>query len=129
METRTYRPVVPSDLPNVQSGKLKAFWQNATSEYKPARLVSTRILGIGERTTMWIIDDGDMDLWLNGLTRIVVDVTPAKRYAVWNHKGQRFCAVDAFKTRQDAEIWRDNYYDKKVHDNFYVVEWEIKEEM
>lgn len=120
------RKLVPSDLPLVQSGKLQAFW-HCGAGYLPATLISTNYRQHKD-ATVWLYAGTDSDILCNS-DLIVVDVTPAKRYSVWNHKGQKFCAIDAFKTRQDAEIWRDHYYDKKVHDNFYVVEWEIKEEV
>jgi hypothetical protein len=125
MEKRTYRAVQASDLPNLQSGKLKTFWHGGTGIYRPARLVSVKYRQHKDNTA-WLYEGDGTDI-LCSSDLIVVDVTPAKRYAVWNHKAQKFCAVDAFMSRMDAEIWRDNYYDKKVHDNFYVVEWEIKE--
>jgi hypothetical protein len=127
MEKRTYRAVQASDLPNVQSGKLKAFWTTPNSTiYRPAKLVSVKYRQHKDNTA-WLYEGDGTDIICNS-DLIVVDVTPAKRYAVWNHKGQKFCSVDAFMSRTDAEIWRDNYYDSKVHRDFYVVEWEIKED-
>lgn len=127
MDNRVMRKLVPSDLSYVQSGKLQAFWTENNREYKPAQLISTNYRQHKD-ATVWLYAGNGSDILCNS-DLIVVDVTPAKRYAVWNHKGQKFCAQDAFMTRQDAEIWRDKYYDKKVHDNFYVVEWEIKEKV
>jgi hypothetical protein len=120
METkRSYRHVEPSDLPRIQSGKLKAFWQGG--QIFPARLVSTRCGNWGGGT-LWLYDNGNEDVPCNS-NLIVVDVTPEKRYAVWSHAIQRFIYTNndaGFTSRTAAECC---IHDKK---NCYVVEWEIR---
>ena len=131
METkRSYRHVEPSDLPRIQSGKLKAFWQGG--QIFPARLVSTRCGNWGGGT-LWLYDNGQEDIPCNS-NLIVVDVTPEKRYAVWNHKTQRFqCCNEhggGYKEKFEAEAYIDAHTDGmsvKGASNFYVVEWEIKD--
>lgn len=61
-----------------------------------------------------------------GYSQLVVDVTPEKRYAIWDHKHQRFQNCDGnygFTSKTQAEIAMGDHPSK----NFYVVEWEIKE--
>jgi hypothetical protein len=129
---RKYRPLVPSDLPNIQSGKLKAFWDGAVDgSPRPARLVSTNYINHKDGT-LWVYEGIGSDVICNS-TLIVVDVTPEKRYAIWNHKTQRFqfikkCADDGegFTSRQDAMIWLESAFPSLVRENLYIVEWEIK---
>lgn len=96
---RVYRAIQPSDIPKIQGGTLKAFY---------------------------LYDLG-----------FVVDVTPTKRYAIWSHKAQRFVNLDDVKSsygnKADAEIAMEEMFKKyatseKQQKQFYVVEWEIKDD-
>lgn len=130
---RVFRHIRRADLVNVSSGKLKAFWNGEKGKYYPAKLVSVKYHSHRDETA-WIYEGVDTDVLCNS-DRIVVDVTPVKRYALWNHKAQRFLLLpdhptgDGFTSRQDAEIWRDTMFHESFRKNFYVVEWEIKEDM
>lgn len=125
--TRVYRPFEPSDLVNIQQGKLKVFWKVGNSQYFPARLVSTRCAYWGGN--LFIYDNGQEDVPCNSAS-IVIDITPKKKYAIWAHKTQRF-AADYFSSRQEAEIALQEMFGKYATPEsqrkaFYIVEWEIK---
>lgn len=79
---------------------------------------------------LWLMVEKEGDrVWNTSF--IVVDVTPEKRYAVWNHIQQRFVnngnhpTAHGFRTKQEAEIYLQDHFQtqKKL---VYVVEWEIK---
>jgi hypothetical protein len=121
---RKYRILVPSDLPNVQSGKLKAFWNGAVgASPRPARLVSTNYINHKDGT-LWVYEGIGSDVICNsGL--IVVDVTPERRYAIWNHPAGRFCS-GVFNSWLDAERYLEHNFAVPARKNHYIVEWEIK---
>jgi len=130
---RKYRILVPSDLPNVQSGKLKAFWNGAVgASPRSARLVSTNYIN-NKDGTLWVYEGIGSDVLCNS-SLIVVDVTPEKRYAIWNHQTQRFQFIkkhaddsEGFTSRQEAEIWLNQQtFFAGVRKNLYIIEWEIK---
>jgi hypothetical protein len=52
------------------------------------------------------------------------DITPEKRYAIWNHKGQKFDS-DVFSSYTDAKIALNA---RPAHWKCYIVEWEIKDD-
>jgi hypothetical protein len=130
---RIYRRLVPSDLPKVQAGKLKA---NFTwcSYACPATLISVKCTSEHRCDgTIWLIPanvnnlaDDKHDSIVYGSHNIIVDITPAKRYAIWNHKNQRF-QTSTYQHKADAEYWLNKEFPQNL--NFYVVEWEIKEEV
>lgn len=138
---RVYRAVQPSDLPRIQAGTLKAFYIHAGS-YFPAKLVSTQMIS-GDKTNQagWIVEyAGKYDFYTLDTFRIVVDVTPTKRYAIWSHKAQRFVNLDdlvvnkgPYGNKADAEIAMEEMFKKYAtsenqQKQFYVVEWEIKDD-
>jgi len=51
-----------------------------------------------------------------------------KRYAIWNHKTQHFVSV-IHKTKIDAEITLEFLQDKFPGNKYYVVEWEIPDDL
>ena len=134
METkRSYRHVEPSDLPRIQAGKLKVFSTGPNGGLCiSATLASTNMTY--EAKCLWIIHYSDGDRYRTDNETMVVDVTPEKRYAVWNHKTQRFqCCNEhggGYKEKFEAEAYIDAHTDGmsvKGASNFYVVEWEIKD--
>lgn len=127
---RKYRSVEPSDLPLITSGKLKAFYCN-DGTMLPAMLIGTRfntLPGTGSPHTGWMVRYSHIDHIEYGNTRILVDVTPEKRYAVWNHNSQRFVSgmESGVRSRGEAEAWIQKLYLDDHQPNFYIVEWEIK---
>lgn len=109
---RVYRQVEPSDLPNIQSGKLKAFYVTrnlAKTDASPAKLVSTRF---GEfKTVMWIVENRDYDRYATGFGSMMIDITPEKRYAIWDKKKQRFISYELFgvqTTKEACEAYLDD---------------------
>ena len=50
-----------------------------------------------------------------------------KKYAIWNHKRQRF-ASEVFSSRTDAEIFLHEKDWNHLTKSFYIVEWEIKDD-
>lgn len=126
-----YRPLKPSDLPQVLSGKLKVFYDSDIGRM-PAKLIGTRF---GKGTDSgWIIAFPTYDYFHLFLGKLIVDVTPEKRYAIWNHKAQRFAQyfdefgeeLKIFTCRENAQIWIDKKIREDARKNYYVVEWEIK---
>jgi hypothetical protein len=103
----------------------------------PATLVSVRGKGVSGNT-IWLIpanihnlNDKTQDSIEYGYNNIFVDVTPEKRYAVWNHKAQRFAWFSGklavcFNSRVAAELAIKEMFPEGYPKNFYVVEWEIK---
>lgn len=91
MSEKIYRQVEPSDLPKIQSGKLKVFYVTrnlAKTIATPARLVSTRF---GEyKTVMWIVENPDCDRYATTYNSMMIDITPEKRYTIWSKTYQRF---------------------------------------
>lgn len=118
----------PADLPHVLTGKLKAFFNSAGMLY-PAQLVSANMAG--EEGTLWLTTGyaDHKDRYLTGDRPILVDVTPEKRFAVWNQKGQKF-QTGPYYNKIDAEYWCEveNKRFGATRNNFYVVEWEIKKD-
>lgn len=111
----------------MKSGELKAFWQG--NEIFPVTLITTNAhhSQVGD-SCLWLIHRSDGDQICSS-KMIVVDVTPEKRYAVWNHKLQRFVVGHPdhkpFLSKGEAEAWLYEKYGK-ANGNYYVVEWEIK---
>ena len=121
----------PSDYPQVLRGELKAFFINHVGTFE-VTLVSSNVNT--QDGTLWLIhsySSKGKDDAVYSNRNVVVDVTPEKRYAIWNHKSQRFLTfeVHGYKNRQDAEIFMTEYCNKTDSDpeNYYVVEWEIKD--
>jgi hypothetical protein len=134
-EDRKFRACEPADLPRIQAGTLKAFYCEAGKKH-PAKLVGTnfwfRTYDTSKRVVGWVVDHNQFDMMVYGYTQIVVDVTPTKRYAIWNQKAQRFVNIldhptGGFKSKADAEIWHATRMMNSKE--FYVVEWEIKDDL
>lgn len=111
---RVYRPFEASDLPGIQSGKLKAFHNpgNTGTVYWPVRLITSNLSSAysGDRNKLaWLVEghpSGDYLLWYQG--EIKIDITPEKRYAIWNKKKGRFARfhfehVQNYPTREHAQ--------------------------
>jgi hypothetical protein len=125
--------VQPSDYPSLLRGELKAFFINHKGTFE-ATLISDNINST--EGTLWLVHkytSKEKDDAIYGNLNVMVDVTPEKRYAIWNHKSQRFLTfeVHGYKNRQDAEIFMIEYCNKTDSDpeNYYVVEWEIKDDV
>jgi hypothetical protein len=102
---RVYRPFEPSDLPKIQNGTLKAFWNGIRDKYIPVTLISTKYEW--SDPVAFLIHDVTGDRLCNS-HNIVIDVTPEVRFAVWNIKLGRFAENGATMTsRVSAEISKD----------------------
>lgn len=132
---RVYRQATSADLPLIQEGSLKAFYVLNGVRAVPAKLLSTRFRSVGIASKAgWLASFEDYDVVVYGLQYIVVDVSPEKRYAIWDHKNQRFverakrltvgCA--GFVNNTDVEIELDSLNKNQPGNKFYIVEWEIK---
>jgi hypothetical protein len=127
---RTYRPIEPSDYPKALLGKLVLFYYPEYEKYRgSAKLVGTKF-GSGHGTGFVVSCNDNTELFVPSPTAIYVDVTSEKRYAIWNHKAQRFplAKTDIFKDRVSAQLFCDKMQKQYNRDTFYVVEWEIKED-
>jgi hypothetical protein len=90
---RIYRPLEPSDLSKAQSGKLQTYYKDG-ERYLPAKLISTRLSSAG---TLWLLNNGNYDMYSTSNRDIMVDITPEKRYAIWSKRNERFIAGEQFK--------------------------------
>lgn len=121
-------------MPQIQSGKLKVFYDSESHGKLSAKLISTRFAD-GQQLA-FLVEYGRGDgLVFND---IVVDVTPEKRYAVWNHKRQRFIngygTVPFFgyhKDKLQLEVYLKEWLARQEQSNkdYYIVEWEIKNDV
>lgn len=113
MSNRIYRPVEPSDLPAIQSGKLQALYKD-----RVVRLVSTHYRNYGwqgESAVLWLFEKDGYEWPRLGYDSLVIDITPEKRYTIWNKSGQRFVdgsqyPPSASKVEQELHIekWKRN---------------------
>src|SRR5260370_9106923 len=127
-EQRQYRPFEPSDLPKIQSGQLKAALGKGP-DYYPAKLVS---VFVHNSSLIWVITGYKYEWVWSGSNSIVVDITPTKRYAIWNHKSQRFVNCSGhptetgFASKAEAEVYLEGTWPGLHRKGVYIVEWEIK---
>lgn len=102
---RVFRPAAKSDLPGIQSGKLKAI-AKSSNDYCPARLVSSKYGNLDAVLFIYTRPDGKE--FLSDLEGLHIDITPEMRYAAWNKRFGRFAhlgaqTVPSFTTKQEAE--------------------------
>lgn len=122
---RVYRPAMLSDLPQIQSGKLKVVYFYSDCDMRPCRFITAKYGRHSNPLFLYSSEDGSEHpaFFEAGLH---VDVTPEKRYAIWNHKRQHFHS-NSFTNKYDAEYWLKQEVSNNK-DNFYIVEWEIKKD-
>lgn len=110
-----------SDLPKIQSGKLRVLYKASDNSYYPAKLVTTRGGSLSHNLPGFIISLPEYDFFsLLGVSsahaEFFVDVTPEKRYAIWNKTAGRFVTVSDvhgtphFTCHLDAELYIKTYF-------------------
>lgn len=104
---RIYRPVTMADIPKILTnpGSMKVYF--IAGFPSPARLVSTQYGMNGrspEKRLLWLYENVFQNEYTyEGIENVCLDITPEKRYAIWNKKYGRFVSQDVFLDRRTAE--------------------------
>lgn len=130
---RVYRHIESSDLPKIQAGKLKCVVINSkTGKTYPARLISNQFGSANVIAFLYSHDGHDYLITSLSSGILQVDITPEKRYTIWNKQRGRFALmggtdIPVFSNKIEAESCITEVvrsFALKDGSNFAVVEFD-----